>query len=64
MITLCVAEDLSRSPTRGTLNPTFGTQPIREGIGLQNTIKLKREEILERQQGETGMLGSVREENI
>jgi len=40
------------------MNPTFRTQPIKEGIGLQNNIKLKREKILERQQGETGMLGS------
>jgi hypothetical protein len=39
------------------LNPTFGTQPIREAVGLKNAIKLKREEILEGQQGETGMLG-------
>jgi hypothetical protein len=45
-------------PSERTLNPTSGTQPIREGIGLQDTIKLKKEEILERQQRETGMLES------
>jgi hypothetical protein len=39
------------------LNPTFGTQPIKEAIGLKNAIKLKREEILQRQQGENGGLG-------
>jgi hypothetical protein len=31
------------------LNPTFRTQLIKKGIGLQNTIKLEREEILRRQ---------------
>jgi hypothetical protein len=39
------------------LNPTFGTQLVREAVCLKNTIELKREEILEGQQGETGMLG-------
>jgi len=39
------------------LNPTFGAQPIREAAGLKNARKLKSEEILERQQGENGMLG-------
>jgi hypothetical protein len=35
-------------PLERTLIPTFKTQPIREAVGLQNTIKLKREEILGR----------------
>jgi hypothetical protein len=39
------------------LHPTFRTQPIRKAIGLKNAIQLKREEILEREQGGIGMLG-------
>jgi hypothetical protein len=44
------------------LNPASATQPIREGAGLQNTIKkTEREIILQRQQGEIGMWRRCRE---
>jgi hypothetical protein len=29
------------------MNPEFRTQPMREGYGLQNTIKIGRKEILQ-----------------
>jgi hypothetical protein len=42
------------------LNPAFRTQPIREGIDFNNTIKKNgKEEITQRHQGETGMLGKL-----
>jgi hypothetical protein len=37
-----VAEGLGSSPTKQTLNPKFGTHPIKEGVGIQNTIKFKK----------------------
>ena len=45
-------------PLDRKLNPTFGTQTIKEGVSLQNTIELERRDILQRQRGDWGAGGS------